>query len=242
MPSTRLARHATLLCAALFLTAPAPAQEEKPSLPSSPAPQSAPERPAKPGLAVGDKVPDSILLNEQGKEVKLSSLWKEGPVVITFYRGGWCPYCNLALAAWHDKTPELKAAGASLVAISPETPEHLHKTRGKAKSDYVALCDAKGDAARGMKVIFRLDAETQQKYRGFGVDLHKRNQSGEWDLPAPATFIVDREGVVRWVFAEWDYKKRAEPAEVIAAVKALKTSTPTKPAEATPSAAKPESK
>lgn len=181
-----------------------------------------PTKPEKPGLAVGTTAPDAAVRGEDGKEIKLASLWKDGPVVITFYRGGWCPFCNRALEAWRDKVADLKAAGARLVAISPETHEHVAKTHAKAKTDYLALCDHKQEAAKAFKVIFEMDEPTQVKYRGFGIDLSKHNASGTWNLPAPAIFVIDTSGTIRWVHADWDYKKRADPDDVIKAVKALK--------------------
>ncbi|MBL9141249.1 MAG: AhpC/TSA family protein [Phycisphaerae bacterium] len=177
--------------------------------------------PATPGLAVGDRAPTATLIGIDGKQVQLAELYKSGPIVLTFYRGGWCPYCNRALAAWHDKMEPLRAAGGTFVAITPETPENAAATREKAKGDYVVLCDSTQEASKAFKVHFVVDAATKAKYETFGLNVGEANASGTWELPAPATYIIDRDGVIRWVYADWDYKKRADPDDVIAAMKAI---------------------
>jgi len=194
---------------------------------SQPAPSVA-EKPALPGLAVGEKAPDAELWNMKGEPVKLSSLYKEGPTVIVFYRGGWCPYCNRSLIEWQGKTDELKAAGGRLVALTPEKPEKGLKTIEKDHLEFTVLSDYKMDAAKAYKVIFELDQGLRSKYKGFGADLEQWNASGTWELPAACTFVVDAGGTIRYAFRDWDYKKRADPTEVIAAVRALK-SPPSKP-------------
>lgn len=137
------------------------------------------------------------------------------------YRGGWCPFCTRALSAWHDKMDALKAAGGTFVALTPEKPDLAAATREKAKGDYAVFSDDAFAAAKAFKVHFVVDDATKAKYQQFGLKVAESNVSGTWELPAPATFIIDKEGVIRWAFADWDYKKRADPDEVIAAVKAL---------------------
>ncbi|MGE3108005.1 MAG: peroxiredoxin-like family protein [Phycisphaerales bacterium] len=177
---------------------------------------------APPGLHVGDKAPaDASLLDIDGNTVLLKDLWKDGPVVITFYRGGWCPFCTRALSAWQKKLNSLKSAGAAFVAITPETPEQVQKTKDKTHFDARVLVDHNSEAGKGFKLHFELDPDTKRQYKGFGVDLEKQNKNGKWELDAPATFLIDSDGVIRYVFADWDYKKRADPDKVIAAVKAL---------------------
>ena len=174
-----------------------------------------------PGLAIGAKAPEAQLRTIDNEAVKLSSLYEKGPVVIAFYRGGWCPYCNKELTEWQGRVEDLKAAGATLVAITPEKPSKVKDTMKKDHLDFKILSDAKLEAAKGFKVFFTLDAATQKKYKSFGADLEQWNASGTWDLPAPGTFVIDQTGTVRYAFADWDYKKRARPDDVIAAVKAL---------------------
>lgn len=176
------------------------------------------------GLKVGEKAPAGLtLLDKDGKSVALSEMYAKGPIVVTFYRGEWCPFCTKALAGWQDKMGELKEAGGTFVAISPEASPFVKKTIEKSKADYMVLSDAGMDATKGFKVWFEMDETTVEKYKGYGVNLGERNANGKWELPAPATFVVDREGVVRYAFADWDYRKRANMDEVIAAVRGLKS-------------------
>lgn len=176
---------------------------------------------AEPGLAVGERVGEATLLTSGGAPVALSSLYAQRPVVVTFYRGGWCPYCNRALTEWETKRAELAALGVDFVAITPERPEETVSTAAKDHATFTILSDANLEAASAFRVRFSLDEQTQRRYKGYGVDLSTHNASGLWDLPAPGTFLIDTGGVVRYAWADWDYTKRAEPDEVIAAARAM---------------------
>ena len=179
------------------------------------------ETPEKPGLAVGDKAPELTLLDEKGNEGDLATLWGDGPIVVTFYRGHWCPYCTRALSAWQKKIPELTAAGGTFVGLTPEKPTYVAGVKQKHELEYVVLSDHEGKGGRAFNVQFSMDEATIRKYKGYGIDLTKFNSDGEWTLPAPATFVIDTEGVIRWVWADWDYSKRANPDDVIEAVKKI---------------------
>ncbi len=174
-----------------------------------------------PGLAIGAKAPDVAVTSVDGKTVQLSSLYKEGPIVLTFYRGGWCPFCTRALSAWHDKMDVLKAAGGTFIALTPEKPDHAAATREKANGDYAVFSDGAFAAAKAFRVHFVVDDATKSKYQQLGLMVDEANVSGTWELPAPATFVIDTEGIIRWVFADWDYKKRADPDEAIAAIRII---------------------
>ncbi len=178
--------------------------------------------PPAPGLAVGTKAPDAAVTGTDGKPVQLASLYKDGPVVLTFYRGGWCPICTRTLSAWGPRLAELKTAGGTFIALTPETPDLAAKTRDGTHADYSVFSDGAFAAAKAFKVHFTVDDDTKAKYQKFGLKVAESNVSGTWELPAPATFVIDREGVIRWAFADWDYKKRADPAEVIRVVRSLK--------------------
>ncbi len=226
--ATRLALASASITLAL-LAAPLAAQHAAPApAPGTPGSgQKAPLPPAlnpetdKPGLPVGSKAPDAILHDIVGEEVALRNIYADGPVVVVFYRGGWCPFCNKALANWQSHMSELEAAGATLIAISPETTEHMLETAEKSALECMTLVDSNGEAMRRFRVAFQLSPEDQKRYKGFGVDLPKKNATKNWELPAPATFVIDQKGVIRWMHADWDYKKRAEPADVLRALKAL---------------------
>lgn len=175
------------------------------------------------GLEVGQTVRDAELRTIEDEPVSLRELAEEkGPLIITFYRGGWCPFCNRALEDWQDKLGAIEAAGATFVAITPEKPDLAGKTKDKNKLSYIVLSDAENQAAESLNVLFALDEETQKKYEGYGIDLDQTNGSGEWKLPHPATFIIDREGVVRYAHVDPDYREgRADPDEVLGALKKL---------------------
>lgn len=172
------------------------------------------------GLEVGQSVSgDATLLTASGEEIALSDLWASGPVVLTFYRGGWCPYCNNALTEWEGKLGELESAGGELVALSPEKPESAGKTAEKNEASFKVLSDATFAAADLFNLRFSLGADIQKLYKGYGIDLEKANASKTWELPHPGTFVIDTDGTVRYAWVQEDYRTRANPDEVIAAVR-----------------------
>lgn len=172
-------------------------------------------------LKVGDKAPNASVTAPDGKTVNLADLYKDGPVIITFYRGGWCPYCNVDLKGWETRQADVKAAGATFVAISPEKPEKVAETKAKDATSFPMMSDSTLAAAKAFRVDFALDDKTQTAYKGYGIDLASTNSTGTWELPMPATFVVDKEGVIRYAFAKMDYKVRANPDTVLGAVKAI---------------------
>jgi peroxiredoxin len=179
--------------------------------------------PTVPGLPIGAKAPDAELMTPAGEIVRLSSLMGEQPVIIVFYRGGWCPICTRTLAAWQDKIGDMQAAGARLIAITPENPSHAGETITNWSLDFTVLSDPQHDAARAFNVLFTVDPKTRDKYREMlDLELEEWNASGTWELPAPATLIIDRDGIIRYIHADWDYRQRADPDEVLAALNALK--------------------
>lgn len=180
--------------------------------------------PAEPiGLQIGQQAPDATLADPTGASVSLADELKKGPAVIVFYRGGWCPYCNKHLHQWSMHLDELARAGARLIAISPEKPDESAKTIEKDGLKFTVLSDTSMEAAKGFKLVFEMDPQTQKKYKGYGIDLSKHNASATWQLPHPATFVIDASGVVRYASVDTDYTKRADPKDALAAVRALST-------------------
>ena len=173
-------------------------------------------------IKVGDKAPDFTLKNASGKKVTLGTLLKDGPVVLTWYRGGWCPYCNIALQALQKELPEIKKAGATLVALSPELPEKALSTLEKNELDFEVLSDISHGVAKKYGIVFELTPEVRKLYKDF-FDLTEFNgaDAGDTTLPLAATYVIDTDGTVKWAFLDADYRKRAEPADVTAAVKTL---------------------
>jgi len=151
----------------------------------------------------------------------LSEALKSGPVVITFYRGVWCPYCNLEMQALQRALPEIKAAGGSLVAIAPELPEHAAQIRDKGNLTFPLLHDRGNNIARQYGLVFTFPEELRPIYESFGIDLAASQGNGNFELPVPATYIIDRKGVVAHAFVDVDYTKRMEPSEIIEILKRL---------------------
>jgi peroxiredoxin len=172
-------------------------------------------------VQTGDLAPDFTLPNAKGEKVTLSTLLAKAPVVLTFYRGGWCPYCNLHLRAYQRALPEIRAAGGQLVAVSPELPDKSLTTTEKNALEFEVLSDLKGDAGRAYRLFFDLSDELRQLYAAGGNDLSKWNADGEWHLPMPATYVIGQDGRVKFAFVDAEYRNRAEPANLIAALRGL---------------------
>lgn len=170
----------------------------------------------------GDKLEDFTLPNYLGEKKTLSEFREKGPVIITFYRGGWCPYCNLQLRAYQQIIPEIKAQGASLIAITPELPDASLSTVEKNELEFEVLTDTNSDYARKIGIVFTLSKDLRPIYNSFGIEIEKHNGEGRFDLPLAATFVVDADGTIAYAFVEVDYTLRAEPAEIIEAIQTLK--------------------
>lgn len=167
-------------------------------------------------LKVGDRAPAIVLRNARGKKVDVGALLKKGPVIVTFYRGGWCPYCNLQLKAFQEVLPEITAAGASLVAISPEKPDDTLSTAEKNALGFEVLSDVGQKVGRAFGLVYEFTAELRSAYEGFGRDIPAHNGTpGEWALPVPATYVIGREGVIVYACRDADYRDRADPRDVI---------------------------
>ena len=170
---------------------------------------------------VGDRAPDFELPNASGKRVKLSALLEHGPVVVTWYRGAWCPYCNIALRGFQKVLPEIKAEGASLVAVSPQTPDNSLTTVEKDGLGFEVLSDRGNKVAHTFGVAYKVPAVVVEQLKG-RLDLSKYNGDSSNELPLGATYVIDRQGVIRYAFVDGDYRKRAEPSAVVAALRGLK--------------------
>lgn len=166
-------------------------------------------------LTVGDRLPDFSLPDATGQTIKLSDLLAKGPAVISFYRGGWCPYCNLELRALQQALPDFAQYNAQLIAISPETPDNSLTTQEKNELSFPVLSDVDNVVAKQLGLVFELAAALRPIYQQFGIDVAHHNGNEKYELPMPATYVVDRTGIIRYAFIEADYIKRAEPSEII---------------------------
>ncbi len=169
----------------------------------------------------GDILPALVLPNAVGETVDLRALAALGPLVISFYRGGWCPYCNLELRSYQQRLGDFDRLGATLVAVSPETPDDTLDTAQKNALAFEVLSDVEGRLADALGIRFQLTPAIRALYEKFGHDLPTRNGDGRWSLPMPATFIVAKGGVIASVFADPDYRTRLDPEQALSAVAAL---------------------
>ncbi|TWT85488.1 putative peroxiredoxin bcp [Posidoniimonas polymericola] len=169
---------------------------------------------------VGDPAPDATLYDSEGDKVEFSSLWAEGPVVLTFYRGGWCPYCNLQLQNLQKSVAALEGAGARVVAVAPELPEKVGETVAKHDLSFLVLSDKHNALAKKLGIVFKLPDVILPVYRD-RLKLAEYNGDQAFELPLAATYVIDADGVIRYAFLDADYAKRAEPRDVLAALKKL---------------------
>lgn len=168
-----------------------------------------------------DRAPGFALPDTHGRTVSLGEVLRQGPAVITFYRGGWCPYCNLQLRAYQQVLPEMKALGVRLLAISPQRPDGSLSTAEKNALAFDVLSDAGNQVARSFGLVYALAPELRQAMSGNGVSLPTVNGDESWELPAPATFVVAPDGRIALAYVEVDYRKRLPPENILAALRAL---------------------
>ncbi len=171
-------------------------------------------------LAVGAHTPTVTLVDMEGAKVDLAAAFAEKPTVLVFYRGSWCPFCNRQLAALGELEPKLLALGYQILAVSPDTADGLKKMAGKNKLTYRLLSDQDMVASSGYGVAFRVSAKTQESYHGHGIDLTPiPGGEGTW-LPVPTVFIVGRDGVIKFVYSNPDFKVRLSSESLLAAAEA----------------------
>ncbi|WP_394974312.1 peroxiredoxin-like family protein [uncultured Croceitalea sp.] len=169
----------------------------------------------------GDVLPVTEFVNAKGKKLDLGKLLDNGPLVISFYRGGWCPYCNFELRALQQILPELKELGANLVAITPETPDNSLTTTEKNEIAFDVLTDYDNSYARELGLVFKMPQALQEVYNSFGIDIEAHNENSNFELPMPATLVVDSNREVLYSFVNEDYTKRADTTAILEAVKQL---------------------
>jgi peroxiredoxin len=167
------------------------------------------------GLNINDIAPDFTSKDQSGKVIHLKSQLKQGLVVLIFYRGEWCPYCNRELQHLEDSLALITAKGATVIAVTPENMENVSKTIKKTKAAFSILTDDNLKIMTAYKVAYTLDAATTKKYKGHGLDLTERNGNNGNNLPIPAVYIINKEGRVIYRYFDEDYKHRASVAEIL---------------------------
>ncbi len=166
-------------------------------------------------LKTGDYIPEITLPNAANKRISIQEIVLDKKVILSFYRGGWCPYCNLELKALQQALPEFEKLGATLVAISPETPDNSLTTSEKNNLNFEVLSDIDNTIAKTFNLAFTLPDDLIHVYHGFGIDLEISNGNINQQLPIAATYVIDQNGMIIYDFINADYKERADPEDII---------------------------
>jgi peroxiredoxin len=170
-------------------------------------------------LRAGDGAPPFRLADARGGAVALADLLAGGPVVLVFYRGAWCPYCNLQLAAFQSALADIRAAGATLVAVSPQTPDQSLTVAERHALEFPVLSDPGNAVARDYGLVFTQSEAATTTSRGLGIELPAFNGDDSHTLPAASTFVIGTDGVIRFAAVSGDYRWRVGPDEVLAALR-----------------------
>jgi peroxiredoxin len=172
----------------------------------------------------GQQVPEFELPDGNGKRVALGSRLNNGPVVLTFYRGGWCPYCNIALRALQLCLPEIQRYGGGLIAISPEVPDQSLNTQEKLRLGFDVLSDQGNVVARRFGLVYRVADTAQERLLALGRDLVAHNGSQTWEIPITATYVVNPNGMIVFDHVDSDYRNRLDPAVIVEVLQSLASS------------------
>lgn len=172
-------------------------------------------------LGVGDKAIQFSLPNIHGEEVSLNQALLKGPVVLNIYRGGWCPYCNLELNALQQSLTEIEATGAQLVAVAPQLPDRSIESVQKHHLTFEVLSDVGNRVSRQYGLVFTLPEALRPVYEQFGLDVPGYNGDESFELPMPATYVINTDGEIVHAFVDADYTQRMEPADIIKVLKNL---------------------
>jgi peroxiredoxin len=167
------------------------------------------------GLKVGDKAPQFIGVDQTGKKINLQEILQKGDAVLVFYRGQWCPYCNKQLSHLNDSLALITAKGATVISITPETSDNIKKTVEKTKATFSIVEDKGLAIMNSYKVSFAVDENTITKYKKYGIDFEKANGANGANLPVPATYIIDKNGKIKYAFFNPDYSKRTSVKDIV---------------------------
>jgi peroxiredoxin len=174
------------------------------------------------GIPVGQKVPDIHARDLDGKDVSLSSLYTKGPILLAFYRGGWCPYCSTENHTLATAYPEYQKRGVTPVTVSVDTPDAEAKTKATYAIPFPVLSDSDAKMIEAFHVVNHVDDATLAKMKGFGLDIESYSGKTHHEIAIPSLFLIDRTGVVRWAHSDPDFKVRPSTAQILAAIDAAK--------------------
>ncbi len=176
---------------------------------------------AVPGIPVGSTAPLFELTSGAGETVALRDQLSMGPVVLVFYRGGWCPYCHLHLAELHEALQEIRSLGASLIAVSPQRPDDSLSLAELLELGFEVLSDPDQRVIRDYNLQFELPEALHDWYSGMGMGLDEQNADGTWNLPVPVTFVLDRTGNVAAAHVDPNYRERMSAEAVLDVLRQL---------------------
>lgn len=180
-------------------------------------------------ILVGSAVPAVELTELSGQPTTLAKVIGGKPSVLVFYRGGWCPYCNLQLSELRKLGPDLQQHGFQLIAISPDRPEALNKTLESGDIDFTLVSDSRALALQAFGIAFRVDDATREKYQAYGIDLEQASGETHHALPVPSVFVIDSAGVVQFTYVNPDYRTRVPLRLVRAAIETVASGEAGKP-------------
>ena len=171
------------------------------------------------GIAVGKKIPDVHAIGLDGKDVALSALVAKGPVMLIFYRGGWCPYCNSEIHALTTAYPEFQKRGVTLVAVSVDTPSNEAKTTATYSIPFPVLSDSDAKVIDAFHVVNNVPPDQVAMMKSkYGLDLEAQSGKTHHKIAIPSDFLIDKKGIVQWAHSDPDFKVRPSPAQLLAAI------------------------
>jgi peroxiredoxin len=175
-----------------------------------------------PGLEIGERAPMFSLPDQNGNHTRLADVLDRGPAVVVFYRGEWCPYCNVTLRAFQQQLPAMQALGATLLAISPQAPDRALILKQRHQLEYAVLSDVDQRVISSFRLQYTVPQDVQElSLTTFHNDLREQNADGSWNVPVPATFVIDSHGTVQARHVDIDYRLRMEPLDVVRALREL---------------------
>lgn len=183
--------------------------------------QSVPDSPTEVNpILVNSTIPDVTVKSIEGETIPLKSIVAEKPTVLMFYRGGWCPYCSRHMAELQQIEDQIVEMGYQILAVSVDRPEVIRETLSDIELSYTLLSDSPADVMKAFGIAYRVDDKTVERYKSVGIDFEKNTGYDHHILPAPAVFIINQEGIVKFQYVNPDYKQRINGDVLLAAAKA----------------------